>query len=127
MDEPSKRSVVLHPRTAAARRFDRRRGHGSHVRGHTVDTEQVLELVRRQARASFLHLAIVILPLLAFMAALVFIKPLRTARIGSLPPVPWLVLGPIVLFSIAGLAIHHERQANRIEDEWSAAHRERRQ
>ena len=119
-----RRRVVLHPRTAAARRFDRPRGRASHVRGHVVDTDEVLELVRMQARTSIRHVAIIIVPLLAFLALIALVPEVRTARPFGLPPIPWLVVGPIALFSTTALAFRHERRAVRIENDWSEAHRD---
>ena len=128
MSEPEtpaeRRRVVLHPRTAAARRFDRSRGRASHVRGHTVDTDEVLQLVRLQGKTSLRHVVVIIVPLLGFLALLALVPALRTARPFGLPPVPWLVVGPIALFSTAALAFRHERRSVRIETEWSEAHRE---
>lgn len=125
-DEPAKRTVVLHPRTAAARRFDRPLRHGSYVRGHTADADEVLDLMRQQWKTSIRFIAALVLPLMGFLIAIVVHPPLRTARIGAMPPLPWLVLGPAVLFSAAALAFVHERRALRIESEWSRTHREQR-
>lgn len=123
---PAKRTVVLHPRTAAARRFDRPLRHGSYVRGHTADADEVLDLMRQQWRTSLRFMAALVLPLLGFLTAIVVHPPLRTARLGGMPPLPWLVLGPAMLFGAAVLAFVHERRALRIENEWSRTHRERR-
>ena len=119
-----RRRVVLHPRTAAARRFDRSRGRASHVRGHTVDAEEVLDLVRLQAKTSLRHVALILVPLLGFLLLMALVPGVRSARPFGLPPVPWLVVGPIALFSTAALAFRHERRSVRIETEWSEAHRE---
>ena len=115
----ARRRVVLHPRTAAARRQDRARSFGGHVRGYTVDTDAVLELVDRQRRASIRFLAIILVPLVCFAFGLNFIPQLGRVRPFGLIPLPWLVLGPVALFSIVGLAFFHERRALRIEKEWS--------
>ncbi len=115
----ARRRVVLHPRTATARRQDRARSFGGHVRGYTVDTDAVVELVRRQRRASIRYLAIILGPLICFAFALHFFPAFGRLRPFGWPPLPWLVLGPIALFSIVGLAFFHERTALRIEAEWA--------
>lgn len=115
----ARRRVVLHPRTAAARRQDRARSFGGHVRGYTVDTDAVLELVHRQRRASLRYLALILVPLVCFAFGLNFVSELGRVRPFGLLPLPWLILGPGALFSIVGLAFFHERTALRIEQEWS--------
>lgn len=120
---PPKRSVVLHPRTAAARRQDRARSFGGHVRGYTVDVDEVLELMRRQRRLSIAYLSVVLGPLLGFLAAMRAWPAIGTARTLLSIPLAWLVLGPIVLFTIVGVAFLHERSANAIERRWTEEHR----
>ena len=115
----ARRRVVLHPRTAAARQQDRARSFGGHVRGYTVDTDDVLELVRRQRRVSLRYLAVILVPLVTFAIGLSFIPALGRIRPFGFIPLPWLVLGPVTLFSIVILAFFHERSALRIENEWS--------
>jgi len=121
-EQVNRRRVVLHPRTAMVRRQDRARSFGGHVRGHTVNTGEVLELMRQQRRTSIRSLLTVVLPLIAFALALNFFPALGSWRPLGLLPLPWLVLGPIVLFSIIALAFFHERRANAIERDWSERH-----
>ncbi|MFK8026399.1 MAG: hypothetical protein AB8G26_20765 [Ilumatobacter sp.] len=125
-ETPERRRVVLHPRTAAARRQDRARSFGGHVRGYTVDTDAVLELVRRQRRMSIRYLAVILVPLVCFALGLSFVPELGRLRPFGLIPLPWLLLGPIALFSIVILAFAHERSALRIEHEWAEEHHVRR-
>jgi fatty acid desaturase len=121
-EQVNRRRVVLHPRTALARRQDRSRAFGSHVRGYTVDTEEVLALMRQQRQVSVRYLLIIVAPLVAFAFALFLWPSLRTWRPLGLLPLPWLLLGPVVLFSIVALAFFHERQALNIEQRWSDDH-----
>ncbi len=114
-----RRRVVLHPRTALARRQDRARAFGGHVRGYTVDTEDVLALVREQWRISIRYLLAIAVPLVTFALVLVVAPGLRSWRPLGLLPLPWLVLGPIALFSIVALAFFHERRALAAEERWA--------
>jgi len=114
----SKRKIVLHPRTALARRQDRARAFGSHVRGYTVDNDEVMELLVRQRRLSVRLLCTLILPLLSFPIVFRQVPALSTWRLFGLIPFPWLLLGPVSLFLIAAVAFVHERRALSIENEW---------
>ena len=120
--ETQRRRIVLHPRTAATRGHDRARSFGGHVRGYTVDTDAVLELVDRQRRASIRYVATILVPLSTFAFALHFVPEIGRIRPFGLVALPWLVLGPGALFTLVGLAFLHERSALRIEDEWAARH-----
>ena len=64
VDGTNRRRIVLHPRTAAARRVDRRRAYGSHVRGFTVQDEDVFALVDEQRRSALRYLAMLLICLL---------------------------------------------------------------
>lgn len=119
-----RRRVVLHPRTAAARRFDRSRGNAIHVRGHTVDPDAVDDLHRSLVRSSLRYLAIVLIPLAILMVSIALFPALRSARPFGLAPLPWFLIGPVTLFSIAAVAFVHERRTVRFENEWSKSHRE---
>ena len=121
-DDRARRRVVLHPTTARARRLDRARSFGGHVRGYTVDTDDVLELMRRQRRTAVRYLIAIVVPLVAFALVLDQVPALSSWRPFGLLPLPWLVLGPVGLFAIVALAYFHERDAQRIEDEWAASH-----
>lgn len=118
------RRVVLHPSTARARRHDRARSFGAHVRGYTVDTDDVLALMRRQRRTAVRYLLVIVVPLIAFAFALDRVPGLGSWRPFGLLPLPWLVLGPVGLFAIFALAFFHERAAQRIEDDWTRARRD---
>ncbi|MEL6891210.1 MAG: hypothetical protein AAFP84_06420 [Actinomycetota bacterium] len=117
-----RRRVVLHPRTALARRHDRARSFGGHVRGYTVDTDDVLALMRRQRRTSVRFFVAIVGPLIAFALLLDRVPALSDWRPLGLLPLPWLLLGPLGLFSVVFLAFLHERAAQRIEDEWAHDH-----
>ena len=118
-----RRTVVLHPRTAAARRQDRARSFGGHVRGYTVDTNDVMALMRRQRRLGLRYLACVVVPLLAGLVALRMWPSLGSwALVGGIPA-PWLFLGPVALFGIVIAAFFHERAAGAIEEHWIEEHR----
>ena len=125
MDEPeeqapARRDVVLHPRTASARRLDRVRASGSRVRGYVADTDEVLAFVDEQRRLGlqvFLPVVATLLVILALSAA----TDLGRWHVGSVP-VLWLILGPISLFSILGVAVFNERRALRLEADWIADH-----
>lgn len=121
-----RRRVVLHPRTAAARRFDRSSGNAIHVRGHTVDNDEVNELLAVLVRSSMRYLAAVMIPIALLIASLAFIPAVRTTRPFGLAPLPWILIGPVLLFSIAIVAFVHERRTARFESKWSEEHRESR-
>lgn len=118
----SRRRVVLHPRTATARQQDRARSFGSHVRGYTVDTDDVLSLMRRQRSGALRVISAIIVPTLA-LPVLFTIWP-ALAQWRPLGPVPfaWLALGPITLFTVVGVAFVHERRARSREQAWAAGH-----
>lgn len=114
----AQRRIVLHPRTASARRLDRTRASGSSVRGHAVDTPEVLEYVRAQRRLGLQIFVPVITTLLLLLAASALFDGLGRAQVGDVPLL-WLLLGPVSLFSILGLAVFNERRALRLEDQWT--------
>ncbi|MEM9613285.1 MAG: hypothetical protein AAGA59_10135 [Actinomycetota bacterium] len=125
-DQPSNgRKIVMHPRTAAARRQDRARVFGGHVRGYTTETDEVLDLLQAQRRLSLGLLAVVVVPvftlplLFRFLPSMADITP-----IGPLP-LPWLLLGPVGLFAIVAVAVLHGVLAGRIEERWAAARHKR--
>lgn len=120
-EHAARRDVVLHPRTASARRVDRVRATGSRVRGYQTDTEEVLAFVRTQRRLGvqvFVPAVVVLMLVLAFTAAS---DGLGTWSLGGIP-VLWLVLGPISLFAILGVAVFNERRALRLEAQWIEDH-----
>ncbi|MEM7342143.1 MAG: hypothetical protein AAF467_26110 [Actinomycetota bacterium] len=119
------RKVVMHPRTAAARRQDRARVFGGHVRGYTADTDEVLDLLRAQRRLSLGLLALVIAPVFALPLLFRLIPAMADiSPVGPLP-LPWLLLGPVILFAIVGVAAVHSALASRIEQRWAATRVER--
>ncbi len=124
MEDPTvpEKRLVLHPATAAARRHDRQRAYGSHVRGHTVDNSEVLDLMRRH-RLIGISIAVVQVLVGISLLMLFSIWPSVGAwqPIGSIP-FAWLAPGPIALSSIVVSAFLHERLAVRIDDTWSKDH-----
>ena len=117
-----RRRVVLHPRTAAARRLDRSRIDGGHVRGYTTDTDEVLSYMRAHRRLALKSLIPTIMVTAAVLIATVFWDALGTAKLGDVPLL-WLVLGPIGLFSMLLVTVRHERKALRLEHQWVKDHR----
>ncbi len=119
--QDQERIIVMHPRTAAARRQDRARVFGGHVRGYTADTDEVLALLRAQRRLSLWLLAVVVGPV--FLLPLLFVLVPSAADVSPIGPLPlpWLLLGPVVLFAIVGVAALHSVLAGRIEARWAAA------
>lgn len=115
---PARRRVILHPKTALARRQDRARAFGGHVRGYTVDTDEVLELLRAQRRLSFRLLVTILLPVGALPLVFRFAPAVGTTSFFGLAPLAWVLLGPIALFSIVGIAVLHERRSVAIERRW---------
>lgn len=116
----ARRDVVLHPRTASARRLDRVRSSGSRVRGYVGDTDDVLAFVAEQRRLGLQVFLPVVAALLAVLV-LSAVTDLGQWQIGSVP-VLWLILGPISLFSILGVAVFNERRALRLEADWINEH-----
>lgn len=117
--DAERRRIVLHPRTALVRRQDRARAFGGHVRGYTVDTEDVMGLVREQRRLAVGCFLAILLPLVAFAVALLLVPAIGSWRPLGAIPFPWLALGPIALFSIALVAYVHERRADAVEERWA--------
>lgn len=121
-DPTSQRRVVLHPRTAAARRLDRTRVSDSSVRGHAVDTPEVLAYVRAQLRLALQIFLPVVAALLLLLAASATFEGLGRIRLGDVPLL-WILLGPVSLFTILGLAVLNERRALRLEQRWTEGRR----
>jgi len=122
-DGAERRRIVLHPRTAAARKVDRTRAYGSHVRGYNVQTDDVMALMVEQRRASLRYLAAFITPLALTLAAMAVFPGLAQFQVGRVPLL-WLVLGPLALYSTVLIAWRHDRFAERRENQWSQQHRE---
>ncbi len=110
------RRVVLHPRTAAARRLGRARARGGFVRGRAVEDAEVSALVERQLRATAATASLLVVPLL--LLPLLFAGGvLVDTRLAGVP-LPWLLLGPLVFPWFWALGRRHERRAHEIEDRW---------
>lgn len=117
-----RRRIVLHPRTASARRVDRRRTHGSQVRGFTVPDDEVFALVDAQRRVAIGYLLALLVPAGLSLMALVFVPGLVDVRLRGIP-LPWLLIGPVLLLSIVLTAWRHDRRALRTEQQWSEANK----
>lgn len=115
---PQRRRVVLHPRTAASRQLDRARSFGGFVRGFTVDTDDVIGLMAAQRRAALRTFAIVFGPLLALPVFFALAPDAATVRWGPLPPLAWVLLGPVALGSIVVASAANAFAAERREDAW---------
>ncbi|MEM9033666.1 MAG: hypothetical protein AAGA99_01295 [Actinomycetota bacterium] len=123
-DPVGRRRIVLHPATAVARQQDRARSFGGHVRGFTVDGDDIDRLMRRQRLGALRVFAVAFVPLMLLPLVFAFAPDAATFRVGDLPPLAWLALGPVALFSIVGLAFVHARRASMREDDWISGHRD---
>ncbi len=124
-EDRARRKIVLHPRTAAARRIDRRRSYGSNVRGFTVENDEVFAMVDEQRRAAVRYLVVVVVPILLILASFVFLPGLTDKSVRGVP-LPWILMGPTALFSVVFVAWRHDRRALRIERSWAARFEEKR-
>ncbi len=115
------RRIILHPKTASARRQDRARTFGSHVRGYTVDTDEVLDLLASQRKLSIRLFLVIFGPVATLPLVFRFAPKVANWTPFGGAPFAWLALGPIVLFTIVLVAIWHERRALGIEERWSQA------
>lgn len=122
-EDSDRRRIVLHPRTAAARRVDRRRSYGSHVRGFTVQDADVFELVDYQRRRAVQYLAVLLVPVLFLLLSFAFVPELTDISVRGIP-LQWLLVGPVVLFSIVLIAWRHDQNALRKERDWAAQHKD---
>lgn len=111
------RRIVLHPRTASARKLDRSRNESGEVRGYTTDTAEVMQYMRRHRRTALATFLPVVGAIIALVAVTTLWDGLADTRLAGIP-VLWLVLGPITLFSILLTAVGHERRALRLEADW---------
>lgn len=116
--EPPKKQV-LHPATAAARRHDRQRAYGGHVRGHTVRTSEVLDLMRQHRKHGIISSSIQIIPAAIAVISLQMVPELRTWQPVGPIPFAWLALGPVALGSIVVSTIFSERKAIKIDERWA--------
>lgn len=121
--DSNRRKIVLHPRTAAARRVDRSRSYGSSVRGFTIENEDVFVLVDAQRRSSVRHLVAMFAPVLLLLVSFVFAPQLTDHSLRGIP-LPWLLLGPVTLFSIVGVAWRHDRKSLSAERSWATSHKD---
>ncbi|MEM7093268.1 MAG: hypothetical protein AAF567_09720 [Actinomycetota bacterium] len=120
-DAPQRR-VVLHPRTASARRVDRVRASGTRVRGYSVDNPEVMAYVARQRRTALWVFVPVSIALTITLVVTMAFDAVGRWKLGDVP-VLWLILGPAWLFGLLGAAVVSERRTLRLEDEWIAGHR----
>ncbi len=120
--DAERRRIVLHPRTAAARRVDRRRTYGSHVRGFSVQNDDVFELVYAQRRSAIRYLLILTASIAAAIGALVLIPGFVDVTVRGVP-VPWILFGPALLFEIVVLAWLHDRASLQTEKTWTDEHK----
>ena len=79
--------------------------------------------MRRQRRLGLRYLTVVIVPLLAFLVALRLWPAIGLQRVVGGIPLPWLFLGPVMLFGIVVVAFFHERAAGAVEQRWIEDHR----
>lgn len=121
-EDSERRRIVLHPRTAAARRVDRRRTYGSHVRGFSVQNDDVFELVATQRRSAIRYLIILFGSIAVALIALVVVPDLSEWTLRGVP-LPWILFGPVLLFSIVVLAWRHDRASLRVERAWADEHK----
>ncbi len=124
--DTNRRRLVLHPRTAAARRLDRSRNYGSHVRGFTIQDDEVFAFVADQRRSSVRYLLFILIPLLMMLVGIVFLPNALDQSIRGVP-LEWLLLGPATLFFIVFLAWRHDRTTLRREQLWANDHQGDRQ
>ena len=117
-DEDGRRQIVLHPRTAAARRVDRTRAYGSHVRGYTAQTSEVFALVDEQRRASVRYLLVLLIPVFVMLVSFEIWPALTDWSVRGVPG-PWVLLGPVFMATVVFLAWHHERRARGVEEGWA--------
>lgn len=117
-----RRQIVLHPRTAAARRVDRTRAYGSHVRGYTVQTADVFALVEQQRRASVRYLLALLIPVVTILLSFQLWPALTDWSVRGVPG-PWVLIGPVFMATVVFLAWHHERRARRVEQDWAETHK----
>lgn len=115
------RRVILHPRTASARRLDRARGSSARVRGFAVDEADVLDYVGAHRQSAVRAFLVVCTLLVGLLVATALAPSLGDLMLGPVP-VLWLVLGPLALFGMLGVAVWHERRALRLEARWAAEH-----
>ena len=121
MGEPSdnaRRKIVLHPRTAAARRIDRRSSYGSNVRGFNVENDEVFAMVEEQRRVAVRYLITILAPIFLILVSFVFAPDLTDVSVRGVP-LPWILMGPAALFSVVLIAWRHDRRALQIERSWA--------
>ena len=123
LGESGERRIVLHPRTAAARRHGRARSRGGFVRGHAVDHDTLGELISRQRHQAVRSALMLVVPLLLLPAAFVAVPSIVGLRPFGVPSLAWLVLSPGVFPLFVVLGRWHERRAERIETDWVEANR----
>ncbi len=118
-EEPvvGERKIVVHPRTSAARRLGRSRSVDPWVRGWPAQPEAVERLVVAQRRLALSNLALLVIPFLV-LPLVFFTTDLGTVRLGPLPPLAWVILGPGVFPFLLWVGDRQRRAAEQVEREW---------
>lgn len=111
------RKIVVHPRTSAARRLGRSRSVDPWVRGWPAEPRAVERLVAEQRRLALSNLALLVVPFLV-LPLVFFTTDLGTVRLGPLPPLAWLILGPGVFPFLLWVGDRQRRAAERVEQDW---------
>ena len=117
-EEDSRRRIVLHPRTAAARRVDRKRSYGSNIRGFTVQNDDVFQLVDEQRNMAIRSLLIILIPIALTILSFVVAPQLTDFSVRGIP-FPWLLMGPGILFGIVLVAGRYTAKAEKKERTWA--------
>ncbi len=117
MTDGARRKVVVHPRTSAARRLGRSRSVEPWVRGYPAEPAEVDRLVDAQRRLALRNLVLLVVPFLA-LPILFTTTGLGEARLGPLPPLAWLILGPGVFPFLLWMGDRQRRAAERVESDW---------
>lgn len=94
------------------------------MRGYTVDSDDAFALMRSQRRGALRFFMLIFGPLVLLPLLFALIPDLSGTRLGPLPPLAWLILGPVMLSSIVVVAAVNDRVASRREDRWAQQHDE---
>lgn len=119
--ESARRHVVLHPRTASARRVDHLRPSSGRVRGYPAEADEVLAFMRAQRRNGLWIFGPASLAIAALFVASMLSDSFVSWRWGDVPMF-WIVIGPVALFSLLAAAVFGERRTLRIERKWIDEH-----
>lgn len=116
-NQPVERKIVVHPRTSAARRLGRSRSVDPWVRGWPAEPHAVERLVAEQRRLALSNLALLVVPFL-ILPLVFFTTDLGSVRLGPLPPLAWVILGPGVFPFLLWVGERQRRAAERVERTW---------